>query len=260
MSDIKSTQLRKWVPARLADYFLLKQFSARRVYINVMRKIFTAVLITLLFTASTNPANAFMGMFGNKPNVSQNANKPKLKPNKQNMGVLEQLNLNVSRIIGGVVAGVNGSVISVNKDGKTYAVATDDKTLFRRHFWGKSSLTEYSPGDRINVWGRWTNQEHTSMNARMVRNMSIMKKDGIIMGKVISKNTGSFIVEKATGSGNINITVNFDGNTRFIKLNGTDTTYANISIDDKVRIRGLFDVTLKSVTNVTEVKDFTLPL
>ena len=162
-----------------------------------------------------------------------------------------------AKIIDGQVATVSGNTLTVSKDGKTYTVNTNSKTLFRRHFWGKSAIGEISPGDNLSVWGTWVDDTQTIITARMIRNTSIMKRYGVFIGDVKSKDTANFVMNTITRGDQ---TVSFDAKTRFIDRSGRIIKYDNLTVGDRVRVKGLWDKTLSKITEVMEVKDFSLPV
>ena len=51
-----------------------------------------------------------------------------------------------------------------------------EKTQLRRHFGGKSSLSESSVGDEVNVIGRYTDETKSTIEAALIRNKSIQKR------------------------------------------------------------------------------------
>ncbi|MEK7165381.1 MAG: hypothetical protein AAB874_01055, partial [Patescibacteria group bacterium] len=51
----------------------------------------------------------------------------------------------------GELTSINGSTLTVIKDGKSYTVTTDDKTQFHRKYWGKSEVAEFNVGDKLNI-------------------------------------------------------------------------------------------------------------
>lgn len=164
------------------------------------------------------------------------------------------------KIVNGQVTAINGSTLTVTKDGKTFTVNTDSNTKFRRHFWGVSSFAEISVGDRVNVWGRFTDDAKTTILAMMIRDVSIMKRKGTFIGRVRSKSDTSFVIETKRGKQ----TVMFDSNTKFVMRNDSSMTFAQLNAGDgdkgdKVRVKGLWDKTLNKITEVTQVKDFSQP-
>ncbi|MBI3385298.1 hypothetical protein HY030_03855 [Candidatus Gottesmanbacteria bacterium] len=161
------------------------------------------------------------------------------------------------KIIDAVVTAKNTSTLTVTKDDKSYTVLITSDTKFRRHFWGKSTFAEISIGDRVNVWGNWTDDSHTTINAMMIRNLSIMKRFGVIVGNITSKSSTSFVI-LTNNKGEQ--TVKFDNSTKFVKKNDTTITYTDVNIGDRVKIKGLWDKTLNTISEVTQVKDYTLPL
>jgi hypothetical protein len=162
-----------------------------------------------------------------------------------------------AKIIDAQVATVSGNTLTVSKDGKTYTVNTNSGTLFRRHFWGKSAIGEISPGDNISIWGTWADDAQTTVNARMVRDTSIMKRYGVFIGPVKSKDTGSFVISILVKGDQ---TVYFDAKTKFIDRSSKTIKYDSLTVGDRVRVKGLWDKTLSKITEVTQIKDFSLPI
>jgi hypothetical protein len=158
----------------------------------------------------------------------------------------------------GSVTAINGTTLTVlGKDGKTYTVQTDDKTQFRRHYWGKGSLTEIQIGDSVSVMGKWTDDAHTIIQASFVRDVSIQKFLGVFFGTVQSL-TGSGWVMTTIGRGNQTVTVS--SSTKFINRKGQIIAQSDIAVGHRIRIRGLWDRTANTITEVKEVKDFNLPV
>lgn len=182
------------------------------------------------------------------------------KPDKRKfLGVgqfKESLKSRGVKIIDGTVTAKSTTTLTVTKDGKSYTVLISSDSKYRRHFWGKSNLSEISVGDKVNVWGNWTDDTHTSINAMMIRNLSIMKRFGIFVGDIVSKSSTNFIIHSKYRADQ---TVNFDSNTKFVKKNEMAITYSDLKTGDRVKIKGLWDKTLNTISEVTQVKDFSLP-
>lgn len=160
------------------------------------------------------------------------------------------------RVIDGEVTAISGSSFKVTKNGKTFTVNTDANTRFRRHFWGKSTLAELSVKDKVNVWGVWADDSQTVINARLVRNLSVMKRHGTFFGEVTSKGTNTFVI-KSRARGNQTVTVASD--TKIVNRKNESISFADIRVGDKIRVRGVWDKSNSTITEVTHLKDFSLP-
>lgn len=161
-----------------------------------------------------------------------------------------------AKLTNAAVTAVSGSTMTASEGGKTYSINTSSGTKFRRHFWGTSSLNEISVGDKINVWGKWTDEAKTTIDAKMIRNLSVLKRHGVFFGEVLSTGSGSFVI-KSLNRGNQ--TVSFDTNTKFINRRGESITSSDVKTGDRIRVRGLWDKEAGTITQVREVKDFSLP-
>src|SRR3989338_7962716 len=169
---------------------------------------------------------------------------------------LEDLKSQVAKIIGGEITAISGTSLTVNKDAKTYTVNTDANTHFQRHYWGKSSLAEFSVGNKVNVQGKFTDDTKITVLARLIRNLSIMKRHGVFLGDVTVKNSDNFIINSKQRGDQ---TVYFSGSTKFVKRNEEAMIYADLQLSHRVRIKGIWDKTLNQITETVQVKDFTLP-
>ncbi|QQG44472.1 MAG: hypothetical protein HYW86_00965 [Candidatus Roizmanbacteria bacterium] len=161
-----------------------------------------------------------------------------------------------AKILQGEVTAITDSSLTVSKDGKSYTVNTDSKTQFRRHFWGKSSLAEISIGDNVNVLGKFTDEAKTTILAKMIRDTSIQKRKGVFFGTVTSKTDTTLVIDTKRGVE----TVTIDGATKIVARDEKTMTATAINVGDRVRVKGLWDKTLNTISDVTQVKDFTQPV
>lgn len=161
-----------------------------------------------------------------------------------------------AHIIDGTVTAISGTTLTVTKDGKTYTVNTDDRTKFRRHFWGKSSLAEISVGDHLNVWGKFTNDSRTTILARLIRNLSVRKRWGAFLGTITSV-SGNTLVIQTLNKGSLTVTAS--GKTKLVNRREQPISMIDLQVSHRVRVKGVWDETLHMVTEVNQVKDFSLP-
>ncbi len=59
---------------------------------------------------------------------------------------------------------------------------------------GKSNLNEFSIGDEVNIIGKYINEEKTTIDAILIRNLSIQKRWGVFFGEVITKSANNFVI------------------------------------------------------------------
>jgi len=182
---------------------------------------------------------------------------------EQNKGLLDQIKNQVkeklqalrynTRVTGKITEiGENYIKVSDNNDGKVYQVNITEKTQLRRHFWGKSSLAEFSVGDEVNVIGRYNNEEKTTIDAILIRNKSIQKRWGVFFGEVKAKNSDNFVI-KTINRGELTV---YFGSAKFVDNSGNESNYNNISVGARVRVKGVWDKDLKKLIEVDEVKIF----
>lgn len=153
------------------------------------------------------------------------------------------------------VTSIGTSSVTVDNAGVSVVVNITDKTELRRKFWGKSNLGEFSVGDIINVVGKWTDDTKTAVNAVMVRNESIQKKFGVFFGTVKSLTADGFVFNSIhRDDGTVTI-----GSSKLINRKGETITQADIKVGDRVRVKGMWNNTAKTITETVEIKNFNLP-
>lgn len=180
----------------------------------------------------------------------------KLKPG---LGILGKIKLAVGKrawIDNGQVTVVSGSTLTITKEGITYTVNTDASTTFRRRFGGKSQLSEIKVGDTVNVLGKWQNEEKTQILATHIRDLSIQKRHATFFGTVKSKTDTTLVLTTVTRGEQ---TVTITASTKLVNRKMEEITIADIQIGNRVRVKGIWDLTTKTVTETTQIKDFSIP-
>jgi len=155
-----------------------------------------------------------------------------------------------------VTAKGTASLMVKTEDGNEYTVQVDNMTQWRRKYWGKSDLNETSVNDVLNIHGKWMNEERSQIQATLIRNMSIQKRNGVFFGKVKTLTSGGWVMT-TVGRGDQTVTVS--GNTRFIDRTGMGIGQSAILVGHRVRVMGLWDSKNNTITEVSQVKDFDLP-
>lgn len=181
-----------------------------------------------------------------------------IKPNLiQGLGKLELLFTNKRGELMNVrVTAVDAKGIIVDSDGTSIKVNLETDTHFRRKYWGKSNVSEISVGDSIDVVGRWANEDKTEINAVLVRDVSIQKRFGVFFGTVKTITDTGFIMTTIQRGDE---TVTLDSTTKLLNRKSQTITSSGIQVGDTIRVRGLWDSTNFTITEVAEVKDFSLP-
>ncbi len=184
---------------------------------------------------------------------------------EQNQGLLDQIknqvkerlqNLRFSAKVSGKIMEQGDNFMKVRaNDEKIYQVNINDKTQLRRRFWGKAELEEFSVGDEVNVIGRYTNEEKTTIEAVLIRNLSIEKRWGVFFGQIVAKGSDSFVME-TVNRGKQTVYV---GKAKLINRRGETINFNAIQEGHRVRVKGVWDKNLSKIIEVEEIKDFSLP-
>ena len=176
------------------------------------------------------------------------------------MGLLDKVknfmkkNLKFEARVKGKITVVGSNNFSLNGDDGTFQVNINDKTKFLRKFGGKSSLGEYSVGDEVIVFGKFTDDTKLIIDAKTVKNNSIQKRFGAFFGKITVKNIDNFIMETAERGTQ---TVYF-GTAKIVNRKETNITLSDIKVGDRVRVKGVWDKTLSKIAEVIQIKDFSI--
>ena len=158
------------------------------------------------------------------------------------------------------VAKLNGTISSVSSknivvNGTTVNLLSN--TVLLRKFGGKSTLTELSVGDEVQVLGKWTDSTNTAVNARVIRDLSIQKRRGTFVGTAVSVTPAGFSFQPLSRPPQ---TVTISPNTKFVDRKMKALTFSSITAGHKIMVRGLWDSKLNTITEVVLVKDFSLPV
>lgn len=180
----------------------------------------------------------------------------KFKPNINLLGKIKSVIGKRAWVEKGTVTVISGSTLTVTKEGITYTVSTDANTIFRRRFGGKSQLSEITVNDTVNILGKWQNEEKTQILATHIRDLSIQKRHATFFGIVKTKTDTTLVLTTVTrGEQTITITTS----TKLVNRKMEEIKMADIQIGHRVRVKGIWDLTSKSVTETTQIKDFSIP-
>jgi hypothetical protein len=156
----------------------------------------------------------------------------------------------------GEVTAISGTTLTVTKGGVIYTVSTDSNTIFRRRFGGKSQLSEISANDTVNVLGKWQNEEKTQILATHIRDLSIQKRHATFFGTVRTKTDTSLVLTTVNRGEQ---TVMISSSTKLVNRKMEEIKMSDIQIGHRIRVKGIWDITNKTISEVTQIKDFSIP-
>lgn len=181
----------------------------------------------------------------------------KLKPN---LNLLGKIKLAIGKrgwIEKGEVTAISGTTLTVTKNSVPYTVNTDDKTIFRRRYGGKSQLSEIAENDTVNVLGKWQNEGKTQILATHIRDLSIQKRHATFFGTVRTI-TGTTLILTTVNRGEQTVTIS--SSTKLVNRKMEEIAMSDIQVGNRVRVKGIWDLTKKVVSEVTQIKDFSIPI
>lgn len=162
-----------------------------------------------------------------------------------------------ARISGEITALITNQITVSADDGKKYQINITSQTKFRRKFWGTSKLSEFSVGDQIKAVGRFVVGSTDTISAVIVRNLSIEKRWGAYFGEITKKNDTNFIIKTEKRE---DLTVYFTSQTKFVSRDNKTINYKDVKTGDRVRVKGIWDGKLNKITEIDQIKDFSLPV
>jgi len=184
------------------------------------------------------------------------------KTQERNWSLLDKIknfmkkNLRFEARVKGKITVIESNSFSLTGEDGAFQVNITDKTKFLRKFGGKSSLSEYSVGDEVVVFGKFTDDTKLIIDAKTVKNNSIQKRFGAFFGKVTVKNTDNFVMETAERGTQ---TVYF-GTAKIVDRREVIIIMSDIKVGDRVRVKGVWDKTLSKISDVSQIKDFSIPV
>jgi len=184
---------------------------------------------------------------------------PAIKLIKPILNNLQQIKLEFTNkrgeLDGVQVTAKDSTSVTVDNGGTSIKVDVQSATHFRRKFWGDSDINEISVGDTVNVIGRWTSESKTEIKAVLIRDLSIQKRQGVFFGTVKTITDTGFVMTTIQ-RGEETVTV---GSAKLFDRKGKTINASDIQLGQMIRVRGLWDSTLFTITEATEIKDFSLP-
>jgi hypothetical protein len=145
----------------------------------------------------------------------------------------------------------------VNSNDKTITILIDEKTQLRRRFWGKANLDEFQINDRVDIVGKWTDENQTSVQAVIIRNLSIQKRYGVFFGKITSIENQQIVIETVKRG---SLTVVVIDSTKLVNRKMEELKLTDLAVGHYLRVKGLWNNQANTLTEVTQIKDFSLPI
>lgn len=215
----------------------------------------TLYLLILLVNASLVVP---VGSFAISPELKKEIKEEMKEKPASKPGFMQGIENKLGRaaILNGTILTKSGTTLTVTKDGKTYSVQTDAKTQLRRRFWGKSTLDEMQVGDSVNIHGKWTDDSQTVVQAVLIRDLSVQKRFGTFFGTVTSVTPTGWVIDTIRRGSQ---TVTVSSSTKFVNRSGATISQSDILAGQKIRVKGLWNNKTNIISEVTHIKDFSLP-
>lgn len=171
---------------------------------------------------------------------------------------VRKTNLNKAKVIG-----VDDSSLTVEKEGISYTVLVGTfenycTTKIRRKYFGETEITEINIGHTVNIFGRLKTNSQNTIEACFIRDLSIEKRHGVIIGLVTATNSSGWtMTTKRDPRGTQTVIVSED--TKYINRKQETILQSDINIGHTVRVKGVWDQTTSTLEDIVQVKDFSLP-
>ena len=139
---------------------------------------------------------------------------------------------------------------------KTVNLTTETKLL--RRFGGKAELSEFAIGDQLQIIGKTTATASATVEAKVVRDLSIQKRFGVFFGRVLSlkPETGEFTIQSLNRG---QLSAAPDTKTIYVNRKQITIKFSDLAIGHTVRVKGVWNRETNTLAEVTQVKDYSLP-
>lgn len=131
-------------------------------------------------------------------------------------------------------------------------------TKIKRKYGGDSSIDELSVGDEVSVSGKFLDATKNSIEACIIRDLSIQKRFGVFVGEITSISANGFIMTTLSEK-RADQTITLDSMTKIVNRNNDALTKVDLQVGQRVRVKGLWNSRQNTVTSVSHVKVFSLP-
>jgi hypothetical protein len=145
------------------------------------------------------------------------------------------------------------ATVVVKHDEKEVILEITDKTVILRKFGGRSSLAELKVGDIVSARGNWKDEEEAVLEARVLRNLSVGKRQGSFWGTISSIGTDSFSLKAGEGR---ELRVFVGPSAKIVDQRNQGISFADLKAGHRVRVFGLWDLALDQVESVRSIKDW----
>jgi hypothetical protein len=243
-----------------------------------MKKIGLFLLITLFFTPSVFAEDKITPIFkkerneirkiireGREASISPKEIRERVKEEiknqieerKENMldkakNLLKKMRFE-ARVTGNITTIGTMELTLTDKENHSYTVKITDKTRLIRRWGGKSNLSEFAIGDEVNVIGKWVDEQKTTIEAILIRNLNIQKRFGTFFGTITEKQENYFVIATINRG---NQKVYFTNTTKFLDHRKNPINYNDLKIGDRVRVKGVWDRSLNEIRETQEVRVF----
>lgn len=142
------------------------------------------------------------------------------------------------------VTEISTNLLKVSIFGYIYKIDLVNSKIVR-HWWGNSSVDEFSVGDIINVLGYLDVSDNYLVHAKTVRDVSIQKMYGVFKGTIesITSTEKSFVL-KTEERGNQTVVVS--DSTKIITATTTGS-FSDLQVGLPVVVRGIWNKTLSKI-------------
>ena len=172
----------------------------------------------------------------------------------QNRQNLENMRIHIREA---KVESIVSDTLTVSKDGTTYTIMITSTTRLVRKYGAKADLSEFRTGDIVSVVGKFTDEAKTTIEARIVRNLTIQKRWGVFFGTVATADGMNQLTMTTAKRGAQAVIV--DGNTKLVNRKMEVIGLTQILVGHKIRVKGVWDNQSNTIRETDQIKDYSIP-
>ncbi len=157
---------------------------------------------------------------------------------------------------GAKVLSKSGTSLTVKAEGKMVTVATDGTVIIGR-FDELETLADIHVGDKIRVRGTFTNDADTAVTAQVIRDLTSNHMHKTVLGTLKAVTGEKTFTFKIRHKGVVSAIL--ANNAKLIDRRERPISLGDLKAGDTIRITGVWDPQTKTFTQVTRLKDFSIP-
>lgn len=143
-------------------------------------------------------------------------------------------------LLSALVVNIKSDQIQVRQNQQNYSIYISPQTVFLKHYWGSSNLSQVKTGHLLDISGRWDQDDQSIIKADFVRNLS--QNDWVIVaiGNIVSVSPRQITIISST-RGQLSVPLS------------PSLPPTNYKIGQKIKVIGSLDRSTSVLSSVSQI-------